>query len=262
MGSAYAGASGRHLPVGVFDSGFGGISVLRVLAARFPQEDFLYFGDNRNAPYGVRSQTDIQRLTQSSAQAICRLGVKALVVACNTASGAALDMLRDTLPVPVVGIRPPLERAQNLRRDGQVLVMATPATLSSPAYAALAQRHGQRTIHLPCPGLMEFVERGELSGPGLHAFLSRLLAPYARAATDVVVLGCTHYPLISGAIAPFFPDAPMLDGSEETADALAAALQAHDLAAASPDAGTITFLSSAGFAPARRMEELYRAAGA
>lgn len=248
------------LPIGVFDSGFGGISVLRVLTQQFPQEDFLFFGDNRNAPYGVRSINDIQQLTLSSAKALHRLGIKALVIACNTATGVALDTLKQSLPIPVVGIRPALEWAQTIRKQGQLLVMATPATLSSPAYEEMARRHGERTIHLPCPGLMEFVERGELSGPDLHSFLARLLSPYAHTAIDAVVLGCTHYPLLKDAIASFFPDAPLLDGSGETALALHEELAAHDLGTVSNTPGTVTFLSSAGFDVAKRMRTLYQEA--
>ena len=116
MASAHSSA---RLPIGVFDSGFGGISVLRVLAQRFPQEDFLFFGDSAHAPYGVRSPNEIKALTLASAQAMHRIGIKALVVACNTATGAALDTLQRELPIPVVGIQPALRLAQTLRKDGQ-----------------------------------------------------------------------------------------------------------------------------------------------
>ncbi len=247
----------RSLPIGVFDSGFGGISVLRVLAKRFPNEDFLFFGDNANAPYGVRSQTDIEQLTVSSADAMRRVGIKALVIACNTATGVALETLQNTLPIPVAGIRPALALAQSHRKDGQILVMATPATLSSPAYEALARRHGERAIHLPCPGLMEFVERGELSGANLNSFLSKLVGPYTKSTTDAVVLGCTHYPLLQDAIAPFFPDAVMVDGSGETTDTLEKALKDGALFTDADAPGRVTFLSSAGMAVAQRMAALY-----
>lgn len=257
MAAFFAASPDPALPIGVFDSGFGGISVLKVLRQEFPNEDFLFFGDNRNAPYGVRSQNDIEQLTLSSAHALHRLGIKALVVACNTATGVALDALRQALPIPVVGIRPALKRAQTLRQQGQVLVMATPATLSSPAYVELARRHGERTIHLPCPGLMEFAERSELSGPNLHAFLKRLLAPHAQTPVDVVVLGCTHYPLLQGEIAPFFPDARLIDGSAETVDTLRQELADNGLGATYTIQGKVTFLSSAGFAVAGRMEALF-----
>jgi len=257
MASAHSSA---HLPIGVFDSGFGGISVLRVLAQRFPQEDFLFFGDSAHAPYGVRSPNEIKALTLASAQAMHRIGIKALVVACNTATGAALDTLQRELPIPVVGIQPALRLAQTLRKDGQVLVMATPATLSTPTYKNLAHQYGERTIHLPCPGLMDFVERGELSGEKLHAFLKNLLTRYRDNAVDVVVLGCTHYPLLAHAIQPFYPDAALIDGSSETAEQLAQALAAQHLASPATASGHITFLSSAGLDMAQRMSNLYQEA--
>mgnify|MGYP000912731154 CR=1 FL=1 len=159
-------------PVGVFDSGYGGISVLRSVRAVLPYESYLYFGDNANAPYGVRPGEEIRRLSLAAGQRLADRGVKAIVIACNTATGMALSTLRAAFPMPVIGIQPALEAAQRLRRDGKVLALATPATFQTDIYTALYARHGQHTISLPCPGLMEFVEMFKAPIKVLHPLLT------------------------------------------------------------------------------------------
>lgn len=243
-------------PVAVFDSGLGGLSVLRCLRARLPQEDYLYHGDNLNAPYGLRPPEEIRALSLAAADRLMASGPKALVVACNTATGAALEALRAALPIPVIGIQPALQAAQALRRQGEILVLATPATLKAERYRGLLARHGERVISLPAPGLMEYVERGELSGPGLDAFLEALLRPWLGRRIDVVVLGCTHYPFLSGALQPFFPDAPLIDDGPRVAEELRAALAARGALAAGPRTGGLRLTSSAGEAAVDRMRRL------
>lgn len=244
-------------PVGVFDSGYGGISVLRSVRAMLPHESYLYFGDNANAPYGVRPGEEIRRLSLAAGQRLADQGVKAIVIACNTATGTALSALRAAFSMPVIGIQPALEAAQRLRRDGKVLALATPATFQTDTYAALYARHGQHTISLPCPGLMEFVEREELTGARLHAFLERLFSPYLNEPIDAVVLGCTHYPFLKDEIAGFFPDAVLVDASTDTAQQLKSALAERNLLAPPGREGTVTFLSSAGPEAAEKMRRFY-----
>ncbi|NLC33436.1 MAG: glutamate racemase, partial [Clostridiales bacterium] len=194
-------------PIGFFDSGMGGLSVLQQVRCALPQENYLYYGDSANAPYGIREPQEILAFTIQAADRLLLLGIKALVLACNTATGVALDRLRSSLPIPVLGIQPALEAAQVLRKDGKILVLATPATFKTQKFMALYQQHGDQVIVLPARGLMDFVERGELTGDKLNDFLFSLFLPYVNTPIDVIVLGCTHYPFLQQAIAAHFPDA-------------------------------------------------------
>ena len=165
-----------ELPIAVFDSGLGGISVLRALVQRLPGEDFLYFGDSANAPYGVRPAEEVRRLTQDVIARLYDRGIKAAVIACNTATSAAIGPLRAAFPdIPVIGIEPALKPAVAHHR--RVLVLATPLTLREEKFAALMQQCAgcAEITPLPCPELVEFVERGELDSPALTAYLARQL---------------------------------------------------------------------------------------
>lgn len=244
-------------PIGVFDSGFGGISVLRTLVRELPHENFVYYGDNANAPYGVRPREEILKLSQEVVRQLLAYDVKAIVIACNTATGVALQTLQETLTIPVVGIQPALEAAQKLRRRGKILVTATPATLKTPVYETLYAQHGKNVISLPCPGLMEFVEREELEGERLDAFLSHLFAPYQQETIDVVVLGCTHYPFLQTAIAKHFPKAKLIDASGQTTARLLRILREQDMLNPGEEQGNVTFLSSAGAAAVQQMHRFF-----
>ena len=180
-----------ELPIAVFDSGLGGISVLRALVQRLPGEDFLYFGDSANAPYGVRPVAEVRRLTQDVIGRLYDRGIKAAVIACNTATSAAIGPLRAAFPdIPVIGIEPALKPAVAHHR--RVLVLATPLTLREEKFVALMHQCAgcAEIVPLPCPELVEFVERGELDSPALTAYLARQLGPYAGR-VDAAVLGCT-----------------------------------------------------------------------
>ena len=157
-----------ELPIAVFDSGLGGISVLRALVQRLPGEDFLYFGDSANAPYGVRPVAEVRRLTQDVIGRLYDRGIKAAVIACNTATSAAIGPLRAAFPdIPVIGIEPALKPAVAHHR--RVLVLATPLTLREEKFVALMHQCAgcAEIVPLPCPELVEFVERGELDSPAL-----------------------------------------------------------------------------------------------
>ena len=188
-----------ELPIAVFDSGLGGISVLRALVQRLPGEDFLYFGDSANAPYGVRPVAEVRRLTQDVIGRLYDRGIKAAVIACNTATSAAIGPLRAAFPdIPVIGIEPALKPAVAHHR--RVLVLATPLTLREEKFVALMHQCAgcagcAEIVPLPCPELVEFVERGELDSPALTAYLARQLGPYAGR-VDAAVLGCTHFPFV------------------------------------------------------------------
>ena len=207
-------------PIAVFDSGVGGLSVLRELVAQMPSEHFLYFGDSANAPYGTRPTAEIRSLTLAHAERLFDRGAKALVVACNTATSAAIGALRARWPERVIiGIEPALKLAVSRHPGGCIGVLATEATLREEKFAALLQRCAENChiLKCPCPELVEFVERGELDSPALTAYLARQLGPYAGR-VDAAVLGCTHFPFARRAIrAALGGAAALYDGSDGTA---------------------------------------------
>ena len=205
--------------IAVFDSGVGGISVLRHLVRLMPQERYLYFGDSANAPYGTRTKEEVRDLTLAAAENLHRRGIKALVVACNTATSAAIGDLRAAYPdLPVIGIEPALKLAADLFPRGSIAVMATPMTLREEKFNRLMARFSQHcTIHkLPAPGLVELVESGKADSPEAEEFLRNLFAPYPQ--LDALVLGCTHYPFVIPALSRIFQGrVALLDGGDGTA---------------------------------------------
>ena len=211
----------KNRPIAVFDSGLGGISVLRELVRQLPCENFLYFGDSANAPYGPRSTEEIRSLTEQHAQRLFDSGAKALVVACNTATSAAIRDLRERYPERIIiGIEPALKPAVDRFPKGRILVMATDATLREEKFAALMAKCGENCsiLKCPCPGLVEFVERGELRSEALLSLLGQTLAPYLSPTPHAIVLGCTHYPFLKEAIGEVVGDGPLLfDGADGTA---------------------------------------------
>ena len=190
-------------PIGVFDSGLGGISVVRQIVQDMPHERVLYFGDSANAPYGTKTPQEVRRLSFDIMERFMSQGVKAVVIACNTATSAAAETLRREFPeIPIIGTEPALKPAVERHPGGRILVMATAMTLNEKKFDDL-RRHFLREaeIHsVACSGLMEFVERGELSGAALDGYLHEKLTPYLDAPIDAIVLGCTHYPFLSDAI--------------------------------------------------------------
>ncbi len=230
-------------PIGVFDSGVGGISVLRALRGMMPHERFIYYGDNLNAPYGTRPEHEIRLLTQKSVQELTDQSVKALVIACNTATSAAAEDLRQRLPLPIIGMEPALKPAALSGDGGRILVMATPATLRQKKFQALMGHYGQSAEMLPCPGLMEFAERGEIDSLALDAYLTDRFAPFAGAEVGAIVLGCTHYVFLRHAIQKAMPGARLYDGNEGTARRLKDVLGAEGLEAP-PGPGSVEFQTS------------------
>lgn len=189
-------------PIGVFDSGVGGISTLRELVAVLPEERFLYYGDDLHAPYGVRPAEEVRALTANCIAELVNAGVKAVVLACNTATAAAAAYLRERYPdLPIIGAEPAIKPAVNAghRRIG---VMATPTTLREGKFRALADGFGDRAeiISLPAPGLVELIEQDIRSGDALDALLKSMLEPAVEKGMDALVLGCTHYPFVRDAI--------------------------------------------------------------
>lgn len=208
-------------PIAVFDSGLGGLSVLRALRRRLPEENFLYFGDSENAPYGSRPTEEIRALTIRHADCLFAQGAKALVVACNTATSAAIEQLRARYPDRIiVGIEPALKLAVTQYPHGRIAVMATEATLREKKFSALMAQHSGdcEIIKCPCPELVEFVERGELEGSTLEACLRQELHELLETPPDAIVLGCTHFPFLQDAIRRVVGSLPaLLDGADGTA---------------------------------------------
>jgi glutamate racemase len=184
-------------PVGVFDSGIGGLCVWREIVRQLPRESTVYLADQAHLPYGPRPAAEVRALAEAATAELLERGCKAIVVACNTASAAALKSLRERHPdVPFVGMEPAVKPAALHSRSRVVGVMATPGTLQGGPFAELLQRFatGVKVVQQPCPGLVERIERGEADAPGTEALLRELMAPMLAAGADVVVLACTHYP--------------------------------------------------------------------
>lgn len=210
----------REAPVAVFDSGMGGVSVLRELIKTMPEEDFYYFGDSKNAPYGTKSTEKVRELTIAHTEDFMKMGAKGVVIACNTATSAAVRVLRLMYPeLPLVGIEPAVKPAAEKYPQGNILVMATPITIREEKLHHLIEKFGGHANVMPlaCPGLMDFVEAGNIDSPELYGFLRDLLEPYQKN-LDAVVLGCTHYPFVRKVIERIVGDqVEIFDGGAGTA---------------------------------------------
>ena len=218
--------------IAVFDSGVGGISVLRHLLKELPQEKFLYFGDSINAPYGVRTRQEVEDLTMAALEKLLPRGLKAFVIACNTATAAAVEALRAKYPeLVIVGIEPAVKLAADRHPGGHIGVMATPGTLKSPRVLALIDRfRGDCTIEmLPAPGLADLVEANKQNGPEGEALLRPWLDPLVGK-LDALVLGCTHYPFAAPMLNKILGDrTELLDGGPGVARQTKRRLEAEGL---------------------------------
>ena len=209
----------KDLPIAVFDSGVGGISVLKELIALMPEEHYLYFGDSANAPYGTRTTEEVKVLTLNAAAKLYERGIKALVVACNTATAAAIEDLRQEYPnLVVVGIEPALKMATDRFPRGHVGIMATQVTLREEKLEHLVGRFPDATVErIPAPGLVELVEQGKAESEETEALLRQILAPYLGQ-LDAIVLGCTHYPFVKDTVQKILGEqVKVLDGGAGTA---------------------------------------------
>lgn len=234
----------KNSPIGVIDSGVGGISVLKELIKLMPNENFLYFGDNKNAPYGTKSADVVRQLMAENAQCLIQNGVKAIVIACNTATGAAAKDLREKYSkIPIIGIEPAIKPSARYKEHSNVLVMATPLTLEQDKFLDLMDRFSDSAniIPLPCPGLMELVEAGEISGEKIDSYLDDLFKPFLDKKIDSVVLGCTHYPHIKDAVLKALGnDVMIFDGGEGTARETKRRLKEKNLLNNSDKKGVLT----------------------
>lgn len=238
----------REAPIAVFDSGVGGISVLRALVQEMPNEDYWYFGDSVNAPYGTKTLEAVRALTFSHVEHFIEYGAKAVVVACNTATSAAVRLLRQKYPTyTIVGIEPALKPAVGVKEHPNVIVMATPMTLREEKFHNLMDRYVEQAhiVPLPCPGLMEYIEQGITDSEELEAFLRRLFAPFDMNRVDAVVLGCTHYPFVTRELKKVLGDRILLfDGGTGTARETKRRLSEADLLRTGNLQGQIIFENS------------------
>ncbi|MGH8229689.1 MAG: glutamate racemase [Steroidobacteraceae bacterium] len=236
----------RPLPIGVFDSGIGGLTVLRALLAALPSERFIYLGDTARLPYGTKTSATVERYSVQAAQTLVARGIRCLVVACNTASSVALPAIRGRLrPLPVVGvIDPGADAACAATRSGRIAVLATERTVSGGAYerAILERRPGSTVVAVPAPLFVALAEEGLVEGPIVEGIARHYLAPLFGGpqaagapdasirdigAPDTIVLGCTHFPVLAGAIrAVVGSHIAIVDSAETTARAVREALQA------------------------------------
>jgi glutamate racemase len=188
-----------NLPIGIFDSGVGGVSVLRAIREQMSEESILYFGDQGHIPYGSRPMEQIRDFSETITAFLLERDAKIIVVACNTASAAALKYLREKFPeVPFVGMEPAVKPAAEYTRTGKVGVLATPATFQGALYASVVERfaNGVQLFQHTCPGLVQQIEWGNLSGHETRRILEDALLPMLEKNIDTVVLGCTHYPFV------------------------------------------------------------------
>jgi glutamate racemase len=236
-------------PIGVFDSGFGGLTVARALIDLLPGEDIVYVGDTGRYPYGPRPLPEVTRFaTQITTKLIEEHQVKLVVVACNTAAAAALDVLRFQHDTPLIGVIDPGVRAAiGATRNRRVGVIGTVGTIGSGAYqrAASAQRVPVDLICAACPGFVEFVERGETRSDQVHVLAERLLAPVRAARVDTLLLGCTHYPFLARTIGDVMGrDVVLVSSADETAFEVSAILRETGLGRRSAGKGEHRWISS------------------
>jgi glutamate racemase len=235
-------------PIGMFDSGFGGLTVARAVMDLLPAEDLIYVGDTGRYPYGPRPAEEVRRFSRQIARFLVAEGVKMVVVACNSASAAALDLLRFELEVPVVGvIDPGVRAALRATRNGRIGVIGTVGTIASGAYqrAVAATRAPVSLTCAATPGFVEFVERGETDSDQVHVLAERLLAPVRQAGVDTLLLGCTHYPFLARTISDVMGrDVVLVSSADETAFEIRSILAETGLGRRSAGKGSHRFLSS------------------
>jgi glutamate racemase len=238
----------RDAPVGVFASGGGGLTVLRALAHNLPREDFLYLGDTARLPYGTKSPATVARYSVRAAETLAARGIKALVVACNTASASALPALRERFPgLPVLGVIEPGARAAcEASHSGRIAVLATEGTVQGGAYplAIQALRADANVTQVACQIFVALAEEGWSEGEAVDAVTERYLA-HLDARVDTVVLGCTHFPLLAGAISrQVGSNRTIVDSAATTARATAALLADRALSASHDRSGTIRLMAT------------------
>lgn len=246
----------NNAPIGVFDSGVGGLSVLREIRRVLPGEQLLYVADSGHAPYGDRSSEFIQQRSADVVAFLSGAGAKAVLVACNTATAVAAHTLRSRFAFPIIAMEPAVKPAAAITKSGVIGILATSQTIASEKFARLVELHGRNVRVLPqaCPGLVERVEKGELDHPDTETLIARYLAPLLDQGADTLVLGCTHYPFISAAIGRAAgPAVTLVDPAIAVARELQRRLTAGALLSAEGSAGAEQFWTSGSSTDAQRV---------
>lgn len=238
----------KDKPIGFFDSGVGGLSVLKEALKILPNEDFIYFGDSKNAPYGIKSVDEVRKLSIEASEFLLSYNVKAIVVACNTATSAAIEYLRKKYKdIPIIGIEPALKPAVELNGAGKIVIMATPMTLAEEKFNKLMEKYKETSeiIPLPCPGLVEFIEKGILEGEELRNFIREKFSSTSNSKIAAVVLGCTHYPFIKRELSKVLgKEVAIIDGSLGTATHLRRILEEKNWINESDNKGKVRIFNS------------------
>ncbi|MBL4934721.1 glutamate racemase [Clostridium sp. YIM B02515] len=238
----------NNLPIGFFDSGVGGLSVLKEAIKLLPNEDFIYFGDSKNAPYGTKAVDEVKELTFNAVDFLLSKNVKSIVIACNTATSAAIEDLRTFYKnIPIIGIEPALKPAVELDKDGKIIIMATPMTLIESKFNNLMKSYADTRdiIPLPCAGLVELIERGVVEGNIVNSYLKDKLKPYLSESISSIVLGCTHYPFIKNELEKILStDTTIIDGSAGTSKQLKRQLENMNALNSSTNKGSIEIINS------------------
>jgi len=234
-------------PIGIFDSGVGGLSVMQKIRDILPSEDLIYFADSAYCPYGNRSPEWVYNRTVALSKFMISQGVKLIVVACNTASSASLNELRKLYTIPIVGMEPALKPAASLSKNKKIGILATCVTITGERYNSLIKRYGNgvKVISQPCPGLVELVEAGEINGPEAEQKLKLYLDSLVEEGVDTIVLGCTHYPFLRPLIQSMVGNGvQVIDTGEAVARRVVQVLREHDLATPDQNKGTEIFFTS------------------
>ena len=231
-------------PIAVFDSGVGGISVLKHIHTLLPSEQLLYVADSKYAPYGNKTATDIQARCFEIADFLITQNAKALVVACNTATAAAIDVMRMKYTLPIIGMEPAVKPAAAATKNGIIGVLATTGTLKSAQFAGLLESYGRnvKVVTQACVGLVECVERGELNTASTKALIQQYTAPLLAEGADTIVLGCTHYPFVKDVIREIVGEAiSIIDTGSAVAKQLKRQLEEKGLLSTSTEIAEVTF---------------------
>jgi glutamate racemase len=245
-------------PIGVFDSGVGGISVLQHIHALLPHEQLLYVADSRYAPYGNKTPQEIQSRCFEIADFLIANGVKAIVVACNTATAAAIDMMREKYSLPIIGMEPAVKPAAEASKNGVIGVLATVGTLKSAQFAGLLESYGRnvKVVTQGCIGLVECIERGELSTDNTFDLLKQYCQPLLDEGADTIVLGCTHYPFVKPLIQQIVgKNVTLIDTGAAVAKHLQKRLATLDLLTQQHQAGSVRFWTNSQAADAKQVIE-------
>ena len=243
-------------PIGVFDSGVGGISVLQHIHALLPHEQLLYVADSRYAPYGSKTPQEIQSRCFEIADFLITKGAKAIVVACNTATAAAIDMMREKYTLPIIGMEPAVKPAAEASKNGVIGVLATVGTLKSAQFAGLLESYGRnvKVVTQGCIGLVECIERGELRSDNTLNLLEQYCQPLLDEGADTIVLGCTHYPFVKPLIQQIVgQNVTLIDTGAAVAKHLQKRLAPLDLLTQQHQAGSVRFWTNSQAADAKQV---------